>query len=257
MVANGSVNVYSIEGEVLKSVELPPTFRTAFRPDIIRKAVNAQRANSRQPYGPSETAGMRHAVSTWGKGRGVARVQRLTQGRMAAESPNNVGGRRAHPPRTEKDWSKKMNRKEKALARASALAALSDPERVRERGHVFDEDRTLPIVVENEFENLENTSSVMDALISLGVGDDVNRSKEGKKERAGRGKMRGRRYKMPTGVLIVVSREDAPIVKSAKNLAGVDVVLPDRLNAGVLAPGGDPGRLTVFSEAALEQLGGW
>ena len=29
----------------------------------------------RQPYGSEAGAGIRHSVSTWGKGRGVARVQ--------------------------------------------------------------------------------------------------------------------------------------------------------------------------------------
>jgi len=258
MGGNGSsVNVYSLEGEVLRKIDLPPVFSTGYRPDVIRKVVNAQRANARQAYGPSEMAGMRHAVSTWGKGRGVARVQRLTQGRKAAESPNNVGGRRAHPPRPEKDWTMKVNRKEIRLAKLSALAAMSDGERVSKRGHWFDENVTLPVVVENDFESLETTSEVLDVLRSIGVGDDIERSKGGRKVRPGRGKMRGRRYKIPRSLLIVVSRDDAPLFRSAKNLPGVDIVSPGRINTSVLAPGGDPGRLAVFTEAAIDQVGGW
>lgn len=258
MVANdSSVNVYSLDGKVVRTIGLPSAFSTEYRPDVIRKVVNAHRANARQPYGPSETAGMRHAVSTWGKGRGVARVQRLTQGRHAAESPNNVGGRRAHPPRPERDWSMKVNRKERRLAKLSALAALSDGQRVIGRGHWFEEGVTLPVVVEDDFENLESTSEVMEALSSIGLGNDIDRSKRGKKIRAGRGKMRGRKYKIPVSILIVVSREDAPVVRSAKNLPGVDVVVPNAINTSVLAPGGDPGRLAVFTEAAIDQVGGW
>jgi len=41
------------------------------------------------------------------------------------------------------------------------------------------------------------------------------------------------------------------------NLPGVDVVNAAALNAEVLAPGGDAGRLTVFSEGALEMLRSW
>ena len=86
------------------------------------------------PTDPKPGAGMRHAVSTWGKGRGVARVQRLTQGAKGAESPNNVGGRRAFPPKAEKDWSKKINRKERTLAklvRAGRIADVGDGQEAR------------------------------------------------------------------------------------------------------------------------------
>lgn len=257
MAGNSSVNVYSLGGEVVKTVSLPRAFGTALRPDLIKRAVVAQEANKRQPYGPSRSAGMRHAVSTWGKGRGVARVQRLTQGRTAAESPGNVGGRRAHPPVPEKNLSKKVNRKERRLAKFSALAATSYPEVVRGRGHRFEEDVTLPVVVEDDFEDLETTKEVIEALEILGLGDDVLRAKEGKHVRAGRGKMRGRKYRRPRSILIIVSEEDVPLVKSAGNIPGVEIVPPSRLNAGVLAPGGDAGRLTLLSESALGKIGEW
>ena len=138
-----NVNIYSVKGDVVKSVELPAAFATDYRPDIIHRAAVAEQANRRQAYGPSPTAGIRHAVSQWGKGRGTSRVQRLTQGSKAAESPNNVGGRRAFPPKPEKDYSKKVNRKEKFKAKLSALAALSDPEIVKMRGHKFDDGLTM------------------------------------------------------------------------------------------------------------------
>jgi large subunit ribosomal protein L4e len=254
---DSSVNVYSIGGDVVRTISLPRAFGTVFRPDIIKRAVVAQEANRRQPYGPSKMAGMRHAVSTWGKGRGVSRVQRLTQGRKAAESPNNVGGRRAHPPVPEKDWSKKVNRKERRLAKLSALAATSDPDIVKGRGHQFDDDITLPLIVEDGIESLENTREVIQTLESLGVGGDVDRAKNGKHIRAGKGKMRGRRYRRPRGILIVVSDEDVPLFKSAGNIPGVEIVEPGRLNAGLLAPGGDAGRLALFTEAALGKMGEW
>ena len=39
-----------------------------------------------------------------------------------------------------------------------------------------------------------------------------------------------------------------------KNLTGVDVVSAKSLGAEHLAPGGDYGRLTVFTKGALEQI---
>ena len=52
----------------------------------------------------------------------------MSQGRTAVESPGNVGGRRAHPPRPEKNWAKKVNKKERRRARNSALSATSEPD---------------------------------------------------------------------------------------------------------------------------------
>lgn len=251
------VNVYSIKGEVVRRAELPAVFATSYRPDIIRRAVVAEESNRRQPYGSMFEAGMRHAVSTWGKGRGTARVQRLSQGAKGAESPNNVGGRRAFPPLVEKSWAIKVNKKERHLARLSALAALADAKAVKRRGHRFNDDVTLPVVFEDSVEKLATTSDVVGALRSLGLESDVERAKDSKTVRPGKGKMRGRRFKSARGLLIVVADKEAPIFKGAKNLAGVEVVSPEQLNAGLMAPGGDAGRLAVFSEAALKKIGEW
>lgn len=250
------VNVYSIKGKKKKSVELPPVFSTEIRIDMIRKAVNAMRANRRQPYAPSSTAGMRHAVETWGKGRGVARVQRLKDGRTAAESPNNVGGRRAHPPRKERVWKEKVNRKEMRLAKYSALSASAIPDIVRNRGHRFSNRLTLPVIVENKIEDIKTTAEATEILRNLGLYEDVERAREKRHIRAGRGKMRGRRYKRAKSILVLVSdRKNA--LRAFGNLEGVDVAVPSQLNVEMLAPGGDPGRLLMASQKAVEEIGGW
>src|SRR4030067_994209 len=123
----GMLNVYDLKGGVAGELDLPDAFKTELRMDIIRRAVTAIEANARQPYAPKDTAGMRHSVSTWGKGRGVSRVQRLMGSSTAAQSPNNVGGRRAPPPKVEKGLGKKINKRELALAKLSALKATSEP----------------------------------------------------------------------------------------------------------------------------------
>jgi len=250
------LRVYDLEGNVSGETPLPEAFKSELRPDVIRRAVTAIEANRRQPYAPSPTAGMRHSVETWGKGRGVSRVQRMKDGSTAAQSPNNVGGRRAHPPKVEKDLGKKINRKELLMAKLAALTATSRPELVRARGHLFDEELTVPVVVKDDFESIKTTQQAVKALESIGVYDDVIRADSGKKVRAGRGKMRGRRYKMPRGILVVLSGDCAG-ARSVRNLPGVEVVTPTMLNASVLAPGGAPGRLMLVTEKALEAMGGW
>jgi large subunit ribosomal protein L4e len=178
----------------------------------------------------------------------------LTQGQAAALAPNVVGGRRAHPPKIERDWKEKMNKKENQLARDSALAATADKEVVTKRGHQFDEKITLPIVVDDEFEKLKKTKEVIEVLEKIGIYADVLRSANGKHVRAGKGKMRGRRYRIPKSLLIVSTKNS--VEKSTNNLSGVDITKPHQLNIEHLAPGGVAGRLTVITKSALTQLGG-
>jgi large subunit ribosomal protein L4e len=266
----GQTPVYGLDGKVRGGVTLPDVFNTQFRPDIIRKAVSSSRANRRQAYGPAPMAGMRHAVAQLGKGRGAARVQRLTSGGSAAESPPNVGGRRAHPPTPEKDWSEKINKKEKALALRSAIAASGKAELVRARGHRISDDMTMPLVVSDDFEDLFDaitkdydkqnkrpayTKETIQVLLAIGLEDEMTRAKNGIHQRAGRGKMRGRRLKKPKSILFVVENMDG-VRKCVGNIPGVDVTTPARLNVEMLAPGGDSGRLTVYTEKALALLGG-
>ena len=256
----GQVHVYSVEGDPVKTVELPPVFRSEIRVDLIRRAVTAFRANRRQPYGPSTIAGTRHSVRWSGKGHGVSRVPRLRGSMTGAQAPGTAGGRRAHPPRVDKVWAKKVNEHERRLARNSALAATKEAALVSGRGHRFDEEVSLPVILEDKIEDLEvedgATREGVEILRRLGLHGDVVRSKEGRHVRAGRGKMRGRRYRQPRSLLVVVKQPDK-VRRFFGNLPGVDVVSPAALNAEVLAPGGDPGRLAVFSEGALEILRSW
>ncbi len=256
----GQVRVYSMEGEPLKTVDLPAVFRADVRADLIRRAVTAFQANRRQTYGPNPRSGMKHSVRWSGKGHGVSRVPRLRDGSTGAQAPGTVGGRRAHPPRLESNWTKKVNAHERALARNAALAALRDPKIVSARGHRFDAALSLPVILEDAIETLEPedgaTREGLGILERLGLRDDVVRAKAGRHVRAGRGKMRGRRVRTPTSLLFVV-KEPSKVRRLFGNLPGVDVVTPASLNAEVLAPGGDPGRLAVFSEGALEILRSW
>ena len=250
-------NVYGVNGDVASQVDVPAVFSTPYRPDIIKKAVLAAAANKRQPYGPAKGSGMRHSVSTWGKGRGVARVQRIAAGRMATESPNNVSGRRAHPPVPERNWSLKINQKERALARKSAIAATGCADCVKARGHQFDDNVTFPIVVADAVQDIKTTAEVSDFLQKIGLGYDLDRAKDGRKIRAGRGTMRNRKYRTPVSVLIVVSEREMPIFESASNLPGVQIEEVSSLSAAILAPGGDAGRLTVYTESAFAKIGEW
>lgn len=247
------VGVLDINGEEIDKVRLPEVFRTPVRPDLIRRAVLALRTSRLQPKGTDPLAGLRTTAESWGVGHGIARVARIKGGSRAARVVQAVGGRRAHPPKVEKKIREKINRNEKRLALMSAIAATAYRFFVEKRGHAVSGIKYVPVVVTDDLQKLNKTSEIKEFLKKTGLWNDVLRAQRGKRVRAGKGKMRGRRYKIPKSVLIVVGKDEG-IVKAARNLPGVDVATVDVLNVEHLAPGGDPGRLTVYTLSALEKL---
>ncbi len=241
--------VRDLNGDDAGELELPAVFETTYRPDLIKRAVEAAQANRIQETGTDEYAGLRTPAESHGSGRGLAHVPR--QNGRAREVPQAVSGRAAHPPKAEKDRGLEINKKERKLATQSAIAATADGELVAERGHEFDEDVAFPLVVSDEFEELIKTQEALEALGALGVAADIERAEEGKTVRAGRGTTRGRKYTQPKSVLIVTSEEPS---LAARNLAGADVATAAEVNVEDLAPGTHAGRLTLWTESALEEV---
>ncbi|MBB6644818.1 50S ribosomal protein L4 [Halobellus ruber] len=241
--------IRDLNGDDAGTLDLPEVFETAYRPDLIERAVVAAQANRKQAYGADPYAGLRTPAESFGSGRGMAHVPR--ENGQARRVPQAVSGRKAHPPKAEKDQGKDINDKERKLAVRSALAATADAERVADRGHEFDDDVELPVVVSDDFEELVKTREVVDLLESLGVHADIERSDGNKKVKAGRGKTRGRKYTRPKSILFVTSEEPS---KAARNLAGADVVTADNVSAEDLAPGTHAGRLALYTESAIEEV---
>jgi large subunit ribosomal protein L4e len=243
--------VRDLDGDDAGELELPDVFETTFRPDLVKRAVLAAQANRQQDTGTDEYAGLRTPAESQGSGRGMAHVPR--QDGRAREVPQAVSGRPAHPPKVETDRGLDINDKERKLAVRSAIAATADGDRVADRGHEFDEDVELPLVVDDGFEELQKTQAAVDVLESLGVYDDITRAEDGKTVRAGQGTTRGRKYDQPKSLLVVTS--EAPSL-AARNLAGADVATADEVNAEDLAPGAAAGRLTLWTESAIEEVAG-
>lgn len=246
------VHVVTLAGATGPAVLLPHAFSSPVRPDLIRRAVLAARSHRIQPHGTAPMAGLRHSVEWSGKGKGVARTPRLMGSMRGAQAPNTVGGRPAHPPRVETLWGKKINVKERRYAFAAALAATRDLQLVRARGHRLAEDLSLPVIAEDPIETVDSSKDASDFLDRLGLLADIDRARNGTHVRAGRGKRRGRLRREPSSLLVVTSTPGR--ARGFRNLAGVDVVSVGRLGTEDLAPGGDPGRLTIFSHAALTAL---
>src|SRR5438876_9506638 len=90
----------------------------------------------------------------------------------------------AFPPLTSKTLVKQINQKEKRLALRAAIAATASDQVVRNRGHKFDEDRRLPLVVSNEVEKLSKASDAKRFLTSIGVWDRSEERRVGKECRS-------------------------------------------------------------------------
>lgn len=252
------IKIYSLEGEVKGEMELPEIFMEEFRPDLIKRAVISSQTARIQPWGTDPMAGKRTTAESFGSGRGAAMVPRVKGSRHPAGSkaafvPQATGGRRAHPPRPIRVIHEKINKKERRLAIRSAVAATANQELVEQRGHCTDNLSQIPIIIDDEFSKIKKTSETRKIFKKLGIMDDVIRAKSSRKIRAGRGKTRGRKYKLSKGPLIVVA-DDKGISKGARNHPGVDIVVADNLNAELLAPGTHPGRLTIYTESAIEKL---
>lgn len=246
-------------------VKLPAQFDEPVRADIISRAFLAIANNDRQPYGADPEAGMKHSAELSRRrrkyrgsyGAGISRVPRKIMSRrgtrfnwVGALAPGTRGGRRAHAPKATKNWNQKINKKENKKAIRSAMAASIDMEVVTKRGHKAPKD--FPFIINDDFEAINKTKDFTVALEKLGLVDELSRASK-KTIRSGKGKARGRKYKKRKGPLVVVSGNCA-LVKAAKNVPGVDIVLANQLNVKLLAPGNQPGRLTLYSKKALEAI---
>ncbi|MCX8195707.1 MAG: 50S ribosomal protein L4 [Acidilobaceae archaeon] len=249
-----SVPIYNVKGEKVSSVELPLPFRFPIREDLIRRVFLSEFTMRLQPKGRDPMAGKRTSAESLGIGYGLARVPREKGSRRAAFIGFAVGGMAVFPPRVEARIHERVNKKEKLLGTMSALAATSVVELVKRRGHVFSAE-ALPVVVDSsELGSITKARQAVELLQALGLYEDVERARERIRWRAGKGKMRGRRYKEPKGPLVIIEDHRSPAALAFRNLAGVDVVTPRMVSVLHLAPGGVPGRLALISSGSLQML---
>ena len=258
------IPVYSLSGEVKSHLEVARTFSEKVRRDLIARAVIAEQSSRIQPYGPNPLAGKRTSAHYHGRRRvrhammnvEMARAPRIHgQGQLnmtARFAPHTIKGRKAFPPKVEKVWEKSINKKERRKALLSAISATADKELVALRGHRLNGIKHLPLVVEDKMGEMKKAKEIVGVLEKLGLGEELERTKE-KKIRAGRGKMRGRKYKRKKGPLIII-KDEKGIEKGAKNISGIDVAVVKNLSVELLAPGTHPGRLCIWTQSALEEM---
>jgi large subunit ribosomal protein L4e len=249
-----TAEIFDLQGKSTGKITLPKVFSTPLRPDVIKRAVLAIQSNRLQPQGRDPMAGKRTTAESRGTGMGISRVPRIKGGSgRAGFAPSTVGGRQPHPPRAEKKIVKDIPKKEAKFALISAIAATAQKETIVSRGHKIGNVVQFPLVVEDAIEGLTKAKEVEAAFASLGIEADLIRVRDSRSIRAGKGKRRGRKMKQAIGPLIIVVDGKA-LVNAASNIPGVEVTTVTNLNTEMLAPGTHPGRLTVWTNGAIEKL---
>jgi len=252
--------LYDIKGKKKSEIALPKIFDVKVREDIVTRYNEVDKFM--QPYSSDNMGGKKHSASgtishkrhDWKGhyGKGISRVPRKTMWRrgtqffwIGAEVSGTRGGRRAHPPKGI-GKEKKMNKKEIKLAMGSAFASTAKKNYIEKRYDSLDKlDIKVPVVLESKFENVK-TKNLLEALKSI-YGEAYSLVLKKKKVRAGKGKLRGRKYKSNAGLLFVKGETEK--IK----LRGVDIISVGNVSISDLYP---LGRLTVYTEKALEELEG-
>lgn len=244
---------------MLPSVTLPAVFSAPIRLDIVAFVHKNLSKNTRQAHGVYKKAGMQHSAESWGTGRAVARIPRVSgsgthRAGQAAFGNMCRKGRMFAPLKVFRRWHRKVNLNQRRHALASSLAASALTPLVLARGHKCTEVPEFPLVVSDKLESYEKTKDAVAFLKRFGAYQDVQKVIDTKAQRPGKGKLRNKRYKTRKGPLVVYGNENVKLVQAFRNVPGVEVANVHRLNLRSLAPGGQVGRFIVFTQSAFAAL---
>lgn len=255
--------LYDLNGKEKGKIDLPKIFSATIREDIVAKVLEAKK--SKQPYGPNLMAGMRqvakgkmrHRRHVWQThyGKGMSRIPRKVMSQRGtqfnwegAEVPFARGGKRAHPP---KPFSMintlKINKKEIKKAFESAISATANQKFISKKYDKIDGNFNAPFIIESGISKLK-TKELVKTLKNI-LGEKIFSVVEKRRRvRAGKGKMRGRKYKSNAGMIIVVGEKEQAKTGSA------EVINVKHLGVENLARGG-LGRIAIYTEDAIKYLG--
>lgn len=223
--ARPTVTVYDLKGNDVDQAALPEVFTAPIRTDIVQFVHSIQCLNTRQAHAVTSKAGHQTSAESWGTGRAVSRIPRVPGGgthRAGQGAFGNMcrGGHMFAPTHPWRRWHKKVNRKLRRYAMASAVAGSALPAIVMAKGHEISNVPQIPLVVEDAFESITKTKMVVEVLKALGAYDDVEKSKKSKHLRPGKGKQRNGKWLFKKGPLIIYS-QDGGIAAACRKLSGV------------------------------------
>ena len=243
--------------KVTGEVQLPEVFLAPVRSDLVNFVFANLNKNRRQAYGVDQRAGMEYNAESWGPGRAVARVPRVSgsgthRSGQGAFANSCRGGRMYNPTTVWRRLHRKVNLTQRRHAVASAIAASAVPSLVLARGHRVNQVPEIPLVVDSL--QVSKTKELLKILYALGCEEELSTIVENKKIRPGIGKQRNRKYRVKKGPLIIYDNGSVNVKKAARNIPGVEVCHVERLNLLQLCPGGHLGRFVIWTKDAFEKL---
>ena len=250
-----TINILETDGRNKSTITLPAVFETPYRPEVIQRVYNNLNSYTFQRQGRYPAAGQMVSAESRNTGLGIARIARargegFPRAGQAAGVSSVRHGRLAHPPVSWKNIYKKINKKEKLLALCSAIAATTNSELIKRRGHKIKDEIQLPIVVSNEIESVVKSKDLEKILLNLGLEEDLKRTFIRRNKSFHKNSINRR---SALSVLILVGN-DEKIGRLSNSLPGITVKSVKSVSVLDLAPGSKPVRLTIFSENAIQQL---
>ncbi len=246
--------------------QLPAVFQQEINKEFLKRAYLSEESERFQLKYTDPLAGKRKSAELTKRRRSYKTTYGHTMNRsprktllhrgtsffyVGAVAPHTVGGREAHPPKAERVMVKKLNKKEKVLAIRMGIAGSANKEMVS-RFHLVKDINSLPVTVDDKINSLSKTKEAIAALNELGLSDELKRITE-RKIRAGKGKLRGRKYKRKLGPVLVTT-DDSKVARAMANL-NITVRRPGSLNIYDVTHAGNAGRLMIWTKGALASLG--
>ncbi|MBU3913476.1 MAG: 50S ribosomal protein L4 [Nanoarchaeota archaeon] len=241
-------------------IDMPEFFSMLIREDIAQKFYESQKQI--QPYAPFIMAGKQHSASgilshsrrLWktAYGKGISRVPRKIFWRrgdhfywQGAEVSGTRGGRKPHPPKVLGfQTKKKINKKEAVIALQSVMAATARLDILKKRYSSAESWKLeLPLVIKSDLLKLKTKQFF--EILKNNLNSAWESVLQKKEVRAGKGKMRNRKYKKSAGLLLIIGKDEKA------NFSGIDVRKIDEIEMADLWP---MGRLTIYSEQAVKEL---
>merc|ERR1712000_62395 len=133
MASRPTVTILSADGSASGATHpLPKVFTSPIRPDIVQTVHTGMAKNKRQPYAVSEKAGHQTSAESWGTGRAVARIPRVSGGgthRAGQAAFGNMcrSGRMFAPTKAWRKWHQKDQPRTKAIRRCFCLGCFIRP----------------------------------------------------------------------------------------------------------------------------------
>ncbi len=237
-------------------------FESKIRDDIVQKVVESEKYW--QEYAPGYDSGNKYSASgkikhrrhVWKShyGRGMSRIPRKSMSVrgnrynwVGATIPSTRGGRRAHPPKVV-ERILKINKKEQKIAFKSALSMIAKIDLVKMKYKKLEnkkiEEKNFPFVLDSKV--LDKKTKDFLLFLNNILGEFKVVSFQEKSIRAGKGKLRNRRYKKNSGLLLVLGNNEKKKVNTIEIKNAKDLTVSDIASNGA--------RLTLFTEEAIRDI---